>query len=45
MKNLSVVLKTFGLILKYSAVLLAVIKGLEVVNDELKKIDLSDGSK
>ena len=42
MKNLSSVVKIVSLVLKYSAVLIAVVKGLEVINEELQKIDFND---
>lgn len=41
MKNLSFILNIFTLVLKYGAVLMAVMKGLEVINEELKKINLN----
>ena len=42
MKNISAVVKVFGMILKYSAVLMAVVKGIEIVHQELEKIDLNE---
>jgi len=38
--NLSKFLSGFGLVLKWAAVLVAIVKGLEVVKDELEKSDL-----
>jgi hypothetical protein len=42
MKKLSGIISIIGIIVKYSAVVMAIIKGIEVVFDELQKIDLSD---
>lgn len=42
MKNISSVIKVFGMILKYSAVLMAIVKGIEIVHAELEKIDLTE---
>lgn len=42
MKRLKGVIDVIGLVVKYSAVVMAIIKGVEVVYSELEKIDLSD---
>lgn len=42
MSKLKGIISFIGLIVKYSAVVLAVIKGIEVVYSELKKIDFND---
>jgi len=42
MKNLKGIISMIGIIVKYSAVLIAIAKGVEVVYEELGKIDLSD---
>lgn len=41
MNKLKGVISVIGLIVKYSAVVMAVIKGIQVVHDELSKLDLS----
>lgn len=45
MNKLKGIISIIGIIVKYSAVVMAVIKGIEVVYDELEKIDLTDKSK
>jgi hypothetical protein len=45
MKNLQSAIKLFAVILKYSAVLIAVIKGIEIVNEELQKITFEEPKK
>ena len=40
MKNLKGIISMIGLIVKYSAVVMALIKGIETVYVELDKIDL-----
>lgn len=45
MNKLKGIIQIIGVIVKYSAVVMAVIKGIEVVYDELEKIDLTDKSK
>lgn len=42
MKSLKGVISIIGIIVKYSAVVMAIIKGIEVVYSELEKIDLGD---
>jgi hypothetical protein len=42
MNKLKSIISIIGVIVKYSAVVMAVIKGIEVVFEELKKIDLTD---
>ncbi|MDD5151422.1 MAG: hypothetical protein PHC28_13270 [Flavobacterium sp.] len=42
MNKLKGIISIIGIIVKYSAVVMAVIKGIEVIYDELEKIDLSD---
>lgn len=42
MSKLKGIISVIGLIVKYSAVVMAIIKGIEVVYNELEKIDLSD---
>jgi hypothetical protein len=41
MNKLKGIISIIGVIVKYSAVVMAIIKGIEVVFDELKKIDLT----
>ena len=43
MNKLKGVVSVIGVIVKYSAVVMAIIKGIEVVYKELDKLDLSDG--
>ncbi|WP_310560618.1 hypothetical protein [Flavobacterium sp.] len=45
MNKLKGVISFIGIIVKYSAVVMAIIKGIEVVYDELEKIDLTDKTK
>lgn len=45
MNKLKGIISIIGLIVKYSAVVMAIIKGIEVVYTELEKIDLSEKSK
>lgn len=45
MKNLKNIIGVIKIIVKYSAVVIAIIKGITVVCDELEKIDLSDNTK
>ncbi|PIF34663.1 hypothetical protein CLU81_5324 [Flavobacterium sp. 9] len=45
MNKLKGVISIIGLVAKYGAVVLAIVKGLELVHDELKKIDFSDSAK
>jgi hypothetical protein len=42
MNKLKRIISIIGVIVKYSAVVMAVIKGIEVFFEELKKIDLTD---
>ncbi|WP_185964762.1 hypothetical protein [Flavobacterium franklandianum] len=42
MNKLKGVIAIVGIIVKYSAVVMAIIKGIEVVYNELEKIDLTD---
>ena len=42
MNKLKGVVSVIGVIVKYSAVVMAIIKGIEVVYKELDKLDLSD---
>ncbi|WP_158614845.1 hypothetical protein [Flavobacterium sp. LB2P53] len=44
MNKLKGIIGIIGLIVKYSAVVMAIIKGIEVVSQELEKIDF-DGEK
>ncbi|MFV8389804.1 hypothetical protein [Flavobacterium sp. LB1P71] len=44
MNKLKGVVSVIGLIVKYSAVVMAIIKGIQVVSEELEKIDF-DGDK
>jgi hypothetical protein len=41
MSKLKGIIAIIGVIVKYSAVVMAIIKGIEVVYDELEKIDLN----
>ncbi len=41
MSKLKGIISVIGIIVKYSALVMAVIKGIEVVYDELEKIDLT----
>lgn len=45
MKSIKGVIAVIGLIVKYSAIVMAVIKGIEVVHSELEKIDFGDDKK
>lgn len=45
MNKLKGVIAVIGLIVKYSAIVMAVIKGIQVVHYELEKLDFSDDSK
>lgn len=45
MKSLKSVIAIIGIIVKYSAVVMAIIKGVEVIYSELEKIDLGDNKK
>jgi len=45
MLKLKGIISLIGMIVKYSAVVMAIIKGIEVVYNELEKIDLSDNQK
>lgn len=42
MNKLKGVISVIGLIVKYSAIVMAIIKGIQVVYDELQKLDFSD---
>jgi hypothetical protein len=42
MNKLKGMVSVIGLIVKYSAVVMAIIKGIEVVSQELEKIDFSE---
>lgn len=44
MNKLKGIVSIIGVIVKYSAVVMAIIKGIQVVYDELGKLDLSDKS-
>ena len=39
MKNLKTVFSVIGIIVKYGAVVTAILKGVQVVSDELSKLD------
>ena len=45
MNKLNSIISIIKLVVKYSAVVVAVIKGIELISDELQKIDLTDKSK
>lgn len=45
MNKLKGIISIIGLIVKYSAIVMAIIKGVQVVHDELEKIDFSDAPK
>ncbi len=45
MNKLNSIISIIKLVVKYSAVVVAVIKGIELISDELQKIDLSDKTK
>ena len=45
MNKLKGIISLIGVIVKYSAVVMAIIKGIEVVYSELEKIDLTDKAK
>lgn len=40
MKSLKTILSVIGIIVKYGAVVTAILKGIQVVSDELEKLDL-----
>ncbi|MGO4770413.1 hypothetical protein ACEN2I_02030 [Flavobacterium sp. W22_SRS_FK3] len=40
MKSLKTILSVIGIIVKYGAVVTAILKGIQVVSDELSKLDL-----
>lgn len=42
MKSIKGVIAVIGLIVKYSAIVMAVIKGIEVVHSELEKIEFGE---
>ncbi len=42
MGKLKGIVSVIGIIVKYSAVVMAVIKGIQVVSEELEKLDFSD---
>lgn len=42
MKNLKTIIGIISIIVKYGAVVMAIIKGIEVVHSELEKINLDD---
>lgn len=42
MKNLKGIISVIGIIVKYGAVVTAIIKGVQVVSDELSKIDFGN---
>jgi hypothetical protein len=42
MNKLKGIISVIGIVVKYSAVVMAIIKGIEVVYTELDKLDLSD---
>jgi len=45
MQKLKGIISVIGIIVKYSAVVMAIIKGIEVVYTELEKLDLSEKTK
>jgi hypothetical protein len=45
MQKIKGVVNIIGLIVKYSAIVMCVIKGIQVMFDELKKIDFDDNVK
>ncbi|MDI5888738.1 hypothetical protein [Flavobacterium yafengii] len=45
MLKLKGIVSVIGLVVKYSAVVMAIIKGIEVVFNELQKIDLGEPKK
>lgn len=45
MNKLNSIIAIIKLVVKYSAVVVAVIKGIELISDELQKIDLTDKTK
>lgn len=45
MNKLNSIISIIKLVVKYSAVVVAVIKGIELISDELQKIDLTDKTK
>lgn len=45
MNKLKGIISIIGIIVKYSAVVMAIIKGIEVVYSELEKIDLTQKTK
>jgi hypothetical protein len=42
MQKLSSIITIIKIVVKYSAVVVAIIKGIELISDELQKIDLSE---
>lgn len=42
MNKLKGLISVIGLVVKYSAIVMAVIKGIQVVSEELEKIDFDD---
>lgn len=45
MKNISSIINVIKIIVKYSAIVTAIIKGITVVCEELEKIDLKENPK
>ncbi|MBF2709250.1 hypothetical protein [Flavobacterium soyangense] len=45
MNKLKGIISLIGVIVKYSAVVMAIIKGIEVIYEELGKIDFNEKSK
>ncbi|WP_281225078.1 hypothetical protein [Flavobacterium aquiphilum] len=45
MKTVKSIITVIGIVVKYGAVVMAVIKGIEVVHSELEKIDFGEGKK
>lgn len=45
MNKLKGIISIIGVIAKYGAVLIAVVKGIDLVHEELKKIDFTDVKK
>jgi len=42
MQKLGSIISIIKIVVKYSAVVVAIIKGIELISDELQKIDLSE---
>lgn len=42
MKSLKTILSVIGIVVKYGAVVTAILKGIQVVSDELQKLDFGN---